>query len=251
MGETLDQAEAAIYDATDPRVTSEHVRYLPTSDGAGYVVIVGVVHDHPASIFRTGHLVETLQPDVVAVELPRAAIPLFESFKSDEEGSASIGGEMSLALKRATGAKVGIDAPSLRYTRHLISYLAREGVSPILYWRVFKDLAISTYQALVTVVAAVVGNATGIWLQAHTPVEHAVTHQDSAQAQADAESEHIATREAFMQAIEVPETIHIIDTIRERVMAERIAELRGRGDVVAVVGIEHLDPVMDRIQNGV
>lgn len=250
MGDQLDQVEAVVSDGEDPRVTGEYVRYIPARDGAGYVVIVGVVHDHPASIYRTGHLVETLDPDVLAVELPRAAIPLFESFSTDEAGSPSIGGEMSLALKRARGEKVGIDAPSLRYTRHLVSYLAREGVPPILYWRVFKDLAISTFQALVTVVAAVVGNATGVRLRAHTPVEHAVTKWDSPQEQADAESEHIATREAFMQAIEVPETVHIIDTIRERVMAERITELRERGDVLAVVGIEHLDPVMDRIQNG-
>ena len=251
MAEELDQVEAAVYNGADPRVTGQHVRYIPASDGAGYVVLVGVVHDHPASIYRSGHLVETLDPAVLAVELPRAAIPLFESFEADEEGSASIGGEMSLALKRARGAKVGIDAPSLRYTRHLVSYLAREDVPPILYWRVFKDLAISTFQALLTVFAAVVGNLTGMRLKAHTPVEHPVSPQDSPQEQADAESEHIATREAFMQAIEVPETIDIIDTIRERVMAERIAELRSRGDVVAVVGIEHLDPVRDRIQNGV
>lgn len=247
MVEESDTVQAVLSGTGDPRITGENVRYIPAREGAGYAVIVGVVHDHPASIFRTGHLVSALQPDVLAVELPRAAIPLFESFQADEEGSDHIGGEMSLALRRASGAKVGIDAPSLRYTRHLFTYLASEGVPPVLYWRVLKDLTLSTLQAVWTVIAAMVGTITGVRLRAHTPVEHEVTPTDPPAKQAHAESEHIATRKAFLQAIEVPETIRIIDTIRERVMAERIAELRRQGDVVAIVGVEHLDPVADGI----
>jgi hypothetical protein len=54
----------------DPRLDAERVRCLPGAPGAGAVVLVGVVHDHPASVFRVTRLVERFAPDVLALELP-------------------------------------------------------------------------------------------------------------------------------------------------------------------------------------
>lgn len=249
MTDIADALDALGFDAEDPRLSPESVRYLPATDERGYVVIVGVVHDHPASVFRVEQLVEQLQPDVVAVELPQLVLPLFRAFAAEGNAAENLGKEMSIALERAGGAEqVGIDAPSVRYTRRLLTHLARREVSWGVRRRVIKDLLLSYVQAFSIVIAALVGVVTGIRLRAQTPIEHGSTRADTPIEQARAEQDHLASRRAFLRAIEVPTTTRVIDTVRERVMAERLAELRRTGDVVAVIGFEHLDPVFERLE---
>ena len=82
-------------------------------DGSdGYpLLVVGCVHDHPASVFRARSLVESLAPDVVAVELPGLAVPLFERVgRTADEGPDSVGGEMSAALPAAAHRPLRRDA---------------------------------------------------------------------------------------------------------------------------------------------
>jgi hypothetical protein len=59
----------------DPRLESA---YLTTLDG-GAVTLVGVVHDHPASVARVRAVVARRRPDVVALELPPLAVGLYEA----------------------------------------------------------------------------------------------------------------------------------------------------------------------------
>lgn len=240
--------DTILADLEDPRLTAEFLRTLPATDDLGWVAVVGVVHDHPASVYRAGRLVELLQPATLAVELPAAAIPLFESLGSEE--ADHLGGEMSEALSRARGKKVGIDAPSLLYAVRLFAYLRAERVPPIVYWRVLEDLARSAAQATWTLVVALVAALTGRRFEAYSPIEHESTRQDTPAEQASAEREHLATRRAFLDAIAVPRRTRIIDTVRERVMTEQIADLRRDGTVMAVVGFEHLDPIAQRLEVG-
>ena len=57
-------AQPAIDTDSDPRVTGEYVRQL--SGAHGTLTLVGVVHDHPASIYRVQHVIERVDPEILA-----------------------------------------------------------------------------------------------------------------------------------------------------------------------------------------
>ena len=57
----------------DPRVTDRWCRRGPATN----VTLLGVVHDHPASVARARIVAEAMGPDVLALELPAAAVPLY------------------------------------------------------------------------------------------------------------------------------------------------------------------------------
>jgi len=239
--------ESVLFESEDPRLRPEFVRYIPGTDWRGDVVLVGVVHDHPASVFRSEYLVRTLDPDVVAVELPPIAVPLFETFGRDPASAEVLGGEMSVALQAATWEKVGIDAPSVRYTWDLFASLVRHGVPLDVAVLVLRDLVHSYAQATWTLIAALAWYLFRVRLDAHERFEYDVDRSASPAEMAHSETSHIAQREAFMQAIESPPAVVLIDTVREETMAERLRQLRRDGDVLAVVGFEHLERITDRL----
>jgi pheromone shutdown protein TraB len=79
--------------ANDPRVGSEYVRIVE-SGRRSPVVLLGVVHDHPASVHRVRTVVESLDPAVLGLELPPLVTPLFEQFAghagTDTENSTKV-----------------------------------------------------------------------------------------------------------------------------------------------------------------
>ena len=83
----------------DPRLDEEYLRCLPGTDRHGPVLLVGVVHDHPASIARVVRMVETFPPDTLALELPPLAMPLFRRYAADSQQPPRLGGEMSAAIQ--------------------------------------------------------------------------------------------------------------------------------------------------------
>lgn len=42
----------------DPRLTGDALRCLPGDEGVGTVLLVGVLHDHPASTVRVARVLE-------------------------------------------------------------------------------------------------------------------------------------------------------------------------------------------------
>ncbi len=95
-----DAVASSLGDDGDPRLTPETVRCVPGRGDRG-VVVVGVVHDHPASLFRVAHLVETVEAAVLALELPPLAVPLFRLYARDDRTPPRLGGEMSVAVRAA------------------------------------------------------------------------------------------------------------------------------------------------------
>ncbi|MXR20355.1 hypothetical protein [Halobacterium bonnevillei] len=110
----------------DPRLSPRFVRVVDT--GGDYpVIVVGVVHDHPSSVFRATSVADAVEPGVVALELPNALVGLFESHAAADD---SVGGEMAAAIAAAPDADVvGIDAPSVGATRVLAAELADRDLS--------------------------------------------------------------------------------------------------------------------------
>lgn len=228
----------------DPRLTGDALRCIPGDSGLGTVLLVGVVHDHPASTYRVASILETVTPDVLALELPPLAVPLFRMYARDVYTPPRMGGEMSTAIQAASDVEsVGIDAPNRTYLRMLVGSLT-DGPNPAsVIPPVLKDVVSSSVQALSCRLGALVGAITPLRLRVYSPIQYDSTLLDSPATQAAQENDHLSQQEAFLQAIQVPRSIQVIDRAREESMVARLRNLRLDGDVVAIIGMEHLDTV--------
>jgi pheromone shutdown protein TraB len=228
----------------DPRIDDRFIRCLPATGSLGSVLLVGVVHDHPASVFRVTRLLEAISSDALAVELPPLAVPLFRLYGRDPYVPPRLGGEMSAAIQAAKDASiVGIDAPNREYLRSLARRLFGSRPETGVVRTVLRDLASSFAHAAACRIGAFVGAITPVRLRLYSHIEYDCSLLDSPAVQASHEERHLDQRQAFLRAIEVPEATRLIDTAREDGMVDRLHELRSTGDVVAVVGMEHLDGV--------
>lgn len=227
----------------DPRLDEEYLRCLPGTDRHGPVLLVGVVHDHPASIARVVRLVEAFPPDTLALELPPLAMPLFRRYADDGQQPPRLGGEMSAAIQSTDAATIGVDAPTGTYLRSLLETVLRERPSRGVLGRLLTDLGSMAAHALSTRLASAVAGATPIRLRVYEPIEHDSSFLDSPAEQADHERSFLAQRAALFGAIHPPESTQLIDDAREDAISDRLHRARDDGAVVAVLGMEHLDPV--------
>mgnify|MGYP006287611243 CR=1 FL=1 len=245
----FDCADAtAALDGTDPRVTEESVWCVPGTDHSGTVLLVGVVHDHPASVTRAARLVEALDPDILALELPPLAVSLFELYAHDDHTPPRLGGEMSAALQAASDARaVGIDAPNPRYLRRLARQLLADRPPRAVTVSVLRDLVAVSAHALACRRGALLGTSTPLRPRIYEHLQHDSSLLDSPDVQAADERAHLAQHRAFLGAIELPPKTLLVDGLREETMAARLDALRREGDVVAVVGMEHAPPLSARL----
>ena len=242
----IDCAEIAATTAdrpSDPRLDPRRVRCL-RAEGAGTVLLVGVVHDHPASVYRAVTLVQAAEPETLAVELPPLATGLFRLYARDRFVPPRLGGEMSAAIQAGGDARtVGIDAPNRRYLRRLAERLWRESPSTDVIATVAKDALYGYAHAAACRLGALVGSVTPLRPRVYDHLSYDVSVLADPSAQADDEASHLSQRRVFLGAVETPPAVELIDAVRDATMAERLRELRADGDVVAIVGMEHLDPL--------
>ena len=241
---------ASTSDESDPRLTGDHVRSV-TRDGAT-VTLVGTVHDHPASVYRTKWAVAEYDPAVLALELPPLALPLFETLAAGRgEGpdpAASAGGEMAAAISAATTDRVvAIDGPSLGYARTLAAKLGDERPGRRALRGVLAGAASAGRQAIRCRIAATLASHTSRTPSVPNGVTHDCGSDDDPETQADDEGRQIDRARAVMDAFEPSRAAQFRDETREAHMATRLRELRGEGDVVAVVGHGHLTSLADRL----
>lgn len=208
----------------DPRLSGDHVR---TVDGPG-LTIVGVVHDHPASIHRAAEIVKSRGPDIVALELPPIAVPAFTS------GRAT--GEMAAAIAAAeTDRIVGIDGPSLRFLTHLARHAHRHHAS----LSTVCDLLVATGRVTVRSLAHRLPRCQ--W--ADEPWDGVASTRDDPLEQAADERHHLARARSIHEIFESSPASEIRNGARETHMVAELARLRREGSVVAIVGRYHLDRV--------
>lgn len=237
----------------DPRVTEAFCRRLvperSPADGptGGAVTLLGVVHDHPASIGRVETVLDRLEPEVIALELPRAAVPLYRVYARgslDADGRPRFGGEMSAAIRAAPSADVvGVDAPSWSFVRELTSRLVEDRVPPSTASRLLASLGGATRTALTCRLAATVTARTSVTVTTDEPRTYDCTLAESPTRQAEHERTHVATVRALLSAGD-GEARRYRDETRESCMIDRLRSCRRRGDVVAVVGVDHLDALV-------
>ncbi|MDQ2050616.1 hypothetical protein RBH26_08960 [Natronolimnohabitans sp. A-GB9] len=239
---------AASFD--DPRITTQFCRRV--TGPSGDVTLLGVVHDHPASIARVERVLESVDPETVALELPSAALPLYRAYARDgsTEAPPRFGGEMSAAIRAAADATVvGIDAPNWSFVRRLVTRLIADRVSPATARRVLSGLSGATREALTCRVAATLTHATSMTVACDDPIEYDCDHDDPPERQAAHERSHVASIQALLGSVQTDESaLTYRDETRERCMIDRLEELRSSdGDVVAVVGVDHLETLADAL----
>jgi hypothetical protein len=228
-------------DGADPRTTGEHVREL-----SGPVTLVGVVHDHPASTHRVRRVVADVDPDVLALELPPVEIPLFERYAGGDRVPPTFGGEMSAAIQADDVGAVGIDRPAAGFGRRLVRAVLRERPSAATVRTVLRNVVSVTTHAVVDRLAAVAAGRLDIRLEVASPVAHDTDRRDSPAAQARDERKRGRWSRTFTNSFATPAS-RFEDDVREAHMADRLAALAAEGAVVAVVGIEHFDPLAERL----
>lgn len=230
----------------DPRITPQFCRRLPGD--AGDFVLLGVVHDHPASIARVERVLERVDPETLALELPSVAMPLYRVYARDGDTADAtpprFGGEMSAAIRAAPDADhVGIDAPNWSFLRRLVTRLVADRVSPATARRVLSSVGGATREALACRVAATLTHATSMTVVPGERVEYDCEPEDAPAQQASHERSHVAGVQALLGSVETDgSALTYRDDTREHCMVERLEAIRSEpGDVVAVVGVDHLE----------
>ena len=235
---------------SDPRVTGEYLRQV--SGDHGTLTLVGVVHDHPASAYRVRHVIEGVDPEVLALELPPISLPLFEQYAASDRTPPVFGGEMSAAIQAAApDTAVGIDRPTGGFFGRLARDLAGERPPLETVRNVVSDAVETTKHALLCRAAATVGTRTSVRLEVDAPIPHDSTHMDAPDEQARDERTQVHRSASFMNAFRTAsrsQASRLEDNARETSMTARLTELNGEGDIVAVVGIDHLDSLVDRLK---
>jgi pheromone shutdown protein TraB len=115
---------------------------------------------------------------------------------------------------------------------------------------ILRDLVYTTVHAAACWLGGLVGSVTRIRVRLYSPVQYDSTLLDPPRVQAEHEAGHLSRQRAFLKAVEAPPARQLIDEIRDESMSERIADLRTHGDVAVVVGMEHLDPIYERLKAG-
>jgi pheromone shutdown protein TraB len=237
-----------IDESADPRLRSACLRRVTGEDS---VVLVGVLHDHPASCYRVQAVIETVAPEILALELPPLAVPLVVQQADDERTPPRLGGEMSAAVKAVdTDRVVGIDGPSLGFCRRLAGELYRERASLSTLRGTAGAVSEVASTALCRRIAAGVTDRTSMDVAVDTPTVYDAERTDDPQRQAADERDRMETATSMMRAFTPPPAAAVHRRARERHMADRLGTLRREGDVVAVVGQAHLDAVTHRLRDG-
>lgn len=233
---------------SDPRLNEEYLRTLPGDGDRGRVVLVGAVHDHPASQYRAATVVEDVDPDALALELPPLAVPLFEQYATDARSPPPFGGEMSAAIQAAdTDRVLGVDGPTAGFAGRLVRALYREDASASTVRSSLRAFAsVTKHAAVCRLVASAVAH-TSLSIEVDPATSYEIDRGDDPLEQAIDERDHVRRAQCVLQAFGSSEAGELRDAAREEHMADRVDDLRREGDVVAVVGIDHLDPVVDSL----
>jgi len=233
-----------------PWAENEHVAAIASSGERGTVTLVGVVHDHPASVSRVRRVVEAVDPAVLALELPPLAVPLYETHAVGGGTPPSFGGEFSAAVQAAsTDDVVGIDGPSPGFVRTFLGRLSRERAAPGVVARSLRSLASTTGTAVTCRAAAWVTRNTSLRVGVGSATSHETSWMDSPSEWDTDERQQIRSAAAVRSAFQAPPSSQYRSASRERHMADRLSAVRERGNVVAVVGAGHFDSLSEKLES--
>ena len=237
-----------VFGIDDPRLTADDVRVLEADGRRERIVLAGVVHDHPASVYRAEQIVRAVGPDVLALELPALAVALFEQFATSSPAPHDDGGEMSAAIQGANAAGteriVGVDMPSTAYLRALAGTVRTRSLATL------RGIASETWSVTCHAVRCRLAAAGALFRDETSPVdglEHDCRHDAPPAVQAANETAHLSRSRSLLGAVQRPQAMVLTDEARERAMARRIDALGRTGSTVGILGFGHLDSVADQL----
>lgn len=162
---------------------------------------------------------------------------------------------MSAAIQAlGDGRTVGIDRPTPTYARELSRTVLAERPSATVVGKILSNTVSATTHALTCRLAAAVATRTGVRLEVDAPTPHAVDRSAAPAAQARDEETQVRRSRAFANAFAGASTTRaseLGDAARERHMADRLASLARTDSVVAVVGMDHLEAIVDETATAV
>ncbi|MDZ5810200.1 hypothetical protein U4E84_02370 [Halorubrum sp. AD140] len=227
----------------DPRVLDDAIRRFDA--GGPPVVLVGVVHDHPASVFRVASVVDAVEPETIAIEVPSLLVP---AYASDRDGA---GGEVTAAIAANPSIPVaGIDIPGRRTLRSVLAELRTSRAPPRTALRTLRSTAEIAARTVAARLSRLGVPGVPTVEQLELTQEYDISAAASPARQADHERAHLRRGMALVDSLTPPPETALLDAIRERQMADRLAALRRAGPVVCVVGFSHLDGVAARLKKG-
>ncbi|WP_331233636.1 hypothetical protein [Natronorarus salvus] len=230
----------------DPRLQSRYVRRIDPDDRAP-ITLVGVVHDHPASVHRVRSIVGRLDPDVLALELPPLALGLYRLY-ADPRFGPDFGGEMSAALAAGARARpVGMDGPSRRFYRHLAAALGRRRPDSKTLSSVVSETLSASAHAVACAAARPLCERTPLAIRIGSPRRYDCSPADTPSRQAHDEERQVRAATALAASIDAPAR-DTRDAARDACMADAILDTNPDESVVAVVGVSHLDPLSARLR---
>lgn len=220
---------------SDPRITAEYVRLI---DGPQPVILLGVVHDHPASTYRVDAVISALDPALVAVELPNLLVPVLR----DSAVSSDVGGEMATAIAAAGDTPVvGIDVPGPRTLHALLAEITDQQPSVRTVMRTIISLGRIGLHTLAGVLTHLDIPGVPSFDDLEYDHEYDLPSDASPATQATHEQTHLEQSTALLRTFEPPAATRFLDTVRERHMARRLESRCHAGPTLAVVGYGHLD----------
>ena len=224
----------------DPRLTGEHIRTV--RDQGSEITLVGVVHDHPASVYRAAAVVRERTSDILALELAPMAISLFEEFAQDADVPPTAGGEMSAAIQATeTDTIVGIDGPSLPFLRLLLARFRDDPPAMKTILEISSELLIASYRTVRERLVGTLTRRTPLHVERQASRQYSVDQWDDPVSQASDESIQLQRAQAVWASLIPPSGTQLRDQIREDHMVQQLQTLQRQGDVVAIVGHGHLD----------
>lgn len=246
----MDGPTATGFDLDDPRMNEAYVRVCPGGHDDDDVVLVGVVHDHPSSQYRARRVLEDVEPTTLALELPPLALPLFEEYATETSVPPTYGGEMSAAIQvDAADRTVGIDGPTADFAGRLARTLVAERAALPTMLSSARALTSVTKHAAVCRLAATLSRTLSVQIEVDaTDAAYGTDWNDPPETQAEDERRQVRKAQFILQAFGSSRAGTLRDATREEHMADRLSSLRTGGDVVAVVGIDHLDPLVDLLE---
>lgn len=235
----------------DPRLDDRWFVSLTGNESAGSLVLVGAVHDHPSTVHRVAETAAGLSPDVVALEVSSLAVPLFERAAKQADDRHEYG-EVTAAIRACDDARVaGVDAPSTEWCTAYGASLVADRPSARSAVGVLRGAASIGRHAARYRLAAAAGRLPGVDPTPDPPETFAVDERDSVAAQARDERRQLSRSRSLLAAADLPPALERLDDLRETAIASRLAGLRAEGDVLAVLGQSHVEPVARRLDGTV
>jgi pheromone shutdown protein TraB len=243
LGSTFESIQA------DPRVGPDFVECISSSGDVAPIVVAGVVHDHPASVARIQLLAAALEPDVLALELPPAAVELFEQFATDATEGLPDGGEMSAAIRATPKSEVvGIDAPNDAFLDGFVRSFVGGEVTRATASSVVRRTAQLSSHAAACRVASVANRLSLPFPDVAPAIDYECSMSDTPSEQATHERDHLRRTRSLLAATEPPAAQRHFGDLRESAMLDRLDTLRGDRSILAIVGFEHLDTLSEGLK---